>query len=68
MNEIFKDIFYVFIIFAAVWAAFYLGTRHDTLEQKMKYYDCSLTEFIPDVPNDVRIECRRQRIESIKSN
>jgi len=63
MNEIFKDLFYVLIISCAVWIGFYLYTRHDTLEQRVIRYDCRIAEFSPDIPPDVRAECRRQVIE-----
>ena len=29
-----------------------------------RYYDCSLAEFHPDYPKEVREECRRIRINS----
>lgn len=63
MNEIFKDISYIFILIIAVYVAFHLGTRHDTLQEKTDRHDCNLTEFIAQVPDDVREECRRRRIE-----
>jgi hypothetical protein len=65
MNELIKDAFYVILIFALAFVAFYLGTRNSTLEQRTNRYDCSLTEFVPDVPPDVREECRRRRIEQL---
>ncbi len=65
MNELFKDITYVIILITAVYVAFYLGTRHDTIEQRTARYNCDLSEFAADIPQDVRNECRRRRIESI---
>jgi len=67
MNELFKDFFYLLLVFVVVWCAFYLGTRHDTVEQRTDRYDCSITEFVADIPQDVRNECRRRRIESINN-
>lgn len=67
MKEMFKDFSYLIIMFIAVWLAFYLGTRHDTLEQRMRRYDCRITEFAPDIPNDIREECRRRRLEAFNS-
>lgn len=60
-----KDLFYVVLIFLAVYITFYLVHRHDTVEQRTARYDCSLTEFLADIPADVRTECRRRRIEQI---
>lgn len=65
MNELVKDIYYLILIFALTWIAFYLGTRHDTLEQRTNRYNCALTEFVADVPQDVRNQCRQRRIDSI---
>jgi hypothetical protein len=61
--HIIKDFFYLIIIFLGVWFAFYLTHRHDTLEQKTARYDCKLAEFVPNVPPEVREECRRRTIE-----
>ena len=63
MNEIIKDIFYVALLFLAVWAAFFIGMRNETTEQRTIRYDCRLSEFSPDFPNDVRQECRRKALE-----
>ena len=63
MNELLKDLVYLAVLFVAIWIAFYLGTRHDTLEDRFRRYDCSLSEFAPDIPSDVRAECRRRRLE-----
>ncbi len=60
-----KDLFYVVLIFLAVYIGFYLMHRHDTLEQRMTRYDCTLAEFNADFPPDVREECRRRAIERI---
>jgi len=32
-----------------------------------KIYDCSITEFHPDVPPKVKEECRKRRIQNKKS-
>jgi len=63
MSDLFKDLFYLIIVFLAVWVGFYLYTRHDTVEQRVVRYDCSIAEFSPDIPQDVRAECRRKAIE-----
>ncbi len=63
--HIVKDIFYVFVLFAAVYFSFYLAHRNETLEEKMARYDCRLSEFLPDFPPEVRAECRRLVIERI---
>ena len=63
--HIVKDFFYVVIIFFAVWFAFYLTHRHDTLEQKTARYDCKLAEFVANIPAEVREECRRRVIEKM---
>ena len=63
MNEIFKDLVHILLLFVLVWCGFYLYTRHDTLEQKMARYDCDLSEFAADYPPEVRVECRRRAIE-----
>lgn len=65
MNEIVKDIFYFVLIFFIVYAVSYLYTRHDTLAQRTSRYDCNLTEFVAGVPDDVRDECRRIKLEAI---
>jgi hypothetical protein len=65
MNQLLKDIIYILLVFALIYIMFYLGTRHNTLEEKMARYDCSLSEFVPDVPPEVRAECRRRAIERI---
>lgn len=67
MNEIFKDVVYFLILFLIAYVVFYLYTRHDTLEQRTARYDCNLTEFIGNVPNDVRDECRRLRLAAINN-
>ena len=67
MNEIFKDLYYLIVMFIAVWIAFYLGTRHDSIEQRTARYDCNLTEFVARIPDDVRNQCRRQKLESINN-
>lgn len=66
MNELIKDLLNIIILFCLVWIGFYLYTRHDTLEQRMIRYDCNLTEFVPNVPNDVVNECRRRKLETFK--
>ena len=63
MNDLIKDIFYLALVFLAVWIVFYLYTRHDTVEQRVLRYDCRIAEFSPDIPQDVRIQCRRQALE-----
>ena len=63
MNEICKDVTYLILMFAAVWGAFYLGTRHDSIEERVRHYDCRIVEFAPDIPEDVRTICRGRRIE-----
>ncbi len=60
-----KDLFYVVLLFLAVYIAFYLAHRNDTVAQRTARYDCTLTEFLADIPPDVRAECRRRRIEQI---
>lgn len=65
MNEIFKDITYLICVFVAVWIAFYLGTRHDTIAERTARYDCTLADFQARVPEDIREECRRIKLESI---
>lgn len=59
-----KDLFYLAILFIAMWIAFYLSMRHDSLEQRMVRYDCRLSEFAPDFPPDIRAECRRRALEA----
>ena len=63
MNEVIKDVFYIIVLFLSVWFGFYLYTRHDTTEQRTARYDCRIAEFAPDIPTDVRDECRRRAIE-----
>lgn len=60
---IIKDMILIALIFLAVWISFHLWTRHDTVENKVVRYDCRIAEFSPDIPNDVREECRRKAIE-----
>jgi hypothetical protein len=60
-----KDMIYVGLIFFAVYFGFYLFERHDTVQDKMKRYDCRISEFSPDFPPEIREECRRQSIERI---
>lgn len=67
MNELLKDLFYLLIGFVIVWVGFYFFTRHDTLQQRMQYYDCKLVEFNPNVPEDIILECRNQRIQEINN-
>lgn len=62
---IIKDIALLLCMCVLVCIAFYLGTRHWTLEDQMKHYDCRLAEFVPDFPPEVRAECRRRTIEWI---
>jgi hypothetical protein len=68
MNELFKDLIYLTIIFFLAYVVFYLSTRHDTVEQRVKRYDCNLTEFIPNVPDDIRLACRQQKLDQINKN
>ncbi len=63
--SIIKELFYVAVIFVGMWIAFYLGMRNETLAEKMPRYNCSLAEFAPDIPPEVRQECRRRHIEQI---
>lgn len=63
MNEIIKDAVCILVLSALVWLAFYLGTRYDSLEQRFIRYDCRLAEFAPDIPTDVKLECRRRALE-----
>jgi|LauGreDrversion4_2_1035121.scaffolds.fasta_scaffold142338_2 hypothetical protein len=63
MSELFKDLFYLIMVFILVWVVFYLFTRHDTVEQRILRYDCRISEFSPDFPNDIRQECRRRALE-----
>jgi len=65
MNQLIKDIVYIICMFVLVYITFYLSTRNDSLEQRMARYDCTLSEFVPDIPQDVRTECRRRVIERI---
>jgi hypothetical protein len=60
-----KDFIYLILVFVFVWIAFYFGTRNATLEEKMARYDCTLAEFSPDFPPEIRQECRRRTIERI---
>ena len=63
MNEIIKDIFHVALLCLAVWTAFFIGTRNETTKQRTIRYDCRLSEFSPDFPDDVRKECRQRALE-----
>lgn len=63
MNEFIKDGFYLIIVFVIAWVGFYLYTRHDTIEQRVLRYDCGIAEFAPDIPTDIRNECRRRALE-----
>jgi len=65
MNQILKDIVYLIAMFAAMWFAFYLGTRHDSIEERVRHYDCRIVEFAPDIPEDVRTICRARRMEEL---
>lgn len=67
MNEIVKDIIYLLIVFLIVWISFYLYTRHDTIEKRTSRYNCDLTEFLAHIPNDIKEECRRQKIQAINN-
>lgn len=62
---IIKDLFYVLILFIVVYIGFYLTYRNESLPDKMNRYDCSLSEFSPDFPSEVRNECRRRSLERI---
>jgi hypothetical protein len=62
MNELFKDLFYLLLLFVLTWCGFYLFTRHDTIEQRVTRYNCDLSEFVARIPDDIRAECRRQKI------
>ena len=61
--ELLKDTFYVLVMFILVWCGFYLYTRHDSVNQRANRYDCALTEFQARVPDDIREECRRRKLE-----
>ncbi len=67
MNEIIKDVLSLIVVSALLWVGFYLFTRHDSLQQKASRYDCNLTEFVANVPNDIRDECRRQKLLTINN-
>jgi hypothetical protein len=60
-----KDLMHLILIFLIVYVVFHLFERYDTLQDKMKRYDCRISEFTPDFPPEVREECRRQSIERI---
>ena len=38
------------------------------LEQEGRYYDCGMAEWHPDIPAEVKEECRRRRQEYIKGS
>ena len=65
MATLVKDIFLVIIMIALVWLAFYLGSRHDTLEERVQRYDCRLTEFVAGIPPDIRSACREQQLQEL---
>ena len=65
MATLVKDIVLVIIMIALVWLAFYLGSRHDTLEERVQHYDCGLTEFVGGIPPDIRSACREQRLQEL---
>ena len=65
--ELLKDLFYIAVMFLIVWFGFYLYTRHDTVDQRVTRYDCALTEFQARVPNDIRMECRRRKLELLNT-
>jgi hypothetical protein len=60
-----KDLIHLILIFLIVYVVFHLFERYDILQDKMKRYDCRISEFAPDFPPEVREECRRQSIERI---
>ncbi len=67
MNEIFKDLYYLCLLFLLTWCGFYLYTRHDTIEQRVQRYDCNLAEFQSRVPEDIRNACRQITINKINN-
>ena len=62
--SIFKDFFLLAVLAALMFCIMFLVRKHESLEQKMERYNCSLSEFAPDFPQEVRNECRRQRLEA----
>lgn len=33
-------------------------------EESIRYYDCGMAEWHPDIPKEVKEECRKQRMNS----
>ena len=62
-NTIKREIVIKYIIGFIVGLIFWLGILYfiPMPEERIKYYDCGMAEWHPDIPAEVKEECRRQR-------
>lgn len=56
---------YIGTIIAVIVALVLLVIRDD---QEIRVYDCGMAEWHPDIPNEVKEECRKRRYEHWKQN
>jgi hypothetical protein len=60
-----KDIIIVLLAATVVSILGYIIIQN---QPQGRYYDCGMAEWHPDIPNEVKEECRRRRQENFKQD
>ena len=58
-----KDV--IIVILAGILVSVFLYSSPRT---EGRWYDCGMAEWHPDIPNEVKDECRRRALEHWKNN
>ena len=64
-RETMKDI--IIVVLAATIVSI-LGYIVIQSQPQGRYYDCGMAEWHPDIPKEVKEECRRRRYENFKQD
>lgn len=64
MSYIIKRETVKYFIGALVATAFWIGLLAiiPMPEERVRFYDCGMAEWHPDIPNEVKEECRKRRM------
>jgi hypothetical protein len=58
-----KDV--IIVILAGILVSVFL---YNSPRTEGRWYDCGMAEWHPDIPNEVKDECRRRALEHWKNN
>ena len=58
-----KDV--IIVILAGILVSVFL---YNAPETEGRWYDCGMAEWHPDIPNEVKAECRRRALEHWRNN